>query len=143
MAALEKRHDYGQSRGNNYGFEIKPKIGRQERKKKAMSARDRSRMLLLVAVAAFICISMIVGAAYAASINYSNNKLKAENAALLGEVESLKIEIQSANSIASIEDKAMNELGMVYPTGDQFVVLSGAEKPDNGFAALLKEQAFN
>lgn len=99
-------------------------------------------MLLLIVIAGIICVGMIVASAYGAAVNYSNNQLRDENIALQGEVESLQIEIQSANNIASIEKKALAQ-GMIYPEGSQFVVVSSQEKPEDGFASLLKKQAFN
>lgn len=137
----ERRVEYGQSH-RSYDFDVKPRVGRQQRKSAALSAKDRSRMLLLIVIAGIICVGMIVASAYGAAVNYSNNQLRDENIALQGEVESLQIEIQSANNIASIEKKALAQ-GMIYPEGSQFVVVSSQEKPEDGFASLLKKQAFN
>lgn len=137
----ERKVAYGDGYGS-YNFDVKPKVGRQQRKTAAMSAKDRSRMLLVIVIAGIICLGVIISSAYGASINYSNNQMRDENAALRGEVEGLQIEIQSANNIASIEKKALAQ-GMIYPEGSQFVVVSSQEKPQEGFASLLKKQAFN
>ena len=96
-------------------------------------------MLLLIVVAGIVCLGMIIASAYGASVNYSNNQLRDENIAIRGEVESLEIQIQSANNIASIEKKALAQ-GMIYPEDSQFVVVSSQKKPEDGFASLLKKQ---
>ena len=89
-----------------------------------MTARDRSRILLALFVAGMLALGVIIAAAYGASINYNNNKLRDSNAALKGEVEMLEIQIQSANNIAEIQERAEAELDMLYPAADQLVVLS-------------------
>lgn len=137
----ERKVAYGEAYGN-YSFDVKPRVGRQQRKTAAMSAKDKSRMLLLIVVAGIVCLGMIIASAYGASVNYSNNQLRDENIAIRGEVESLEIQIQSANNIASIEKKALAQ-GMIYPEDSQFVVVSSQKKPEDGFASLLKKQAFN
>ena len=75
-------------------------------------------------VAGLLALGIIVAAAYGASVNYNNNKLRDSNAALKCEVEMLEIEIQSANNIAEIQHRAEDELDMAYPAADQLVVLS-------------------
>ena len=81
-------------------------------------------IILAVLLAGLIGIMVIISAAYSATINYQNNQLKREVSALEGEVESLEIEIQSANNIAEIQSRAEGELGMAYPGVDQLVLLS-------------------
>lgn len=126
---------------NRYDFDVRPKVGREKRKKEVVSAKDKSRVLLLMMVAGLICLGIIVTSAYGAAVNYNNNQIKESNKALQGEVDTLKIQIQGANNIATIETKALNQ-GMVYPEGDRLVVVSGKEKPKTGFSVTLKEQAY-
>jgi cell division protein FtsL len=103
---------------------VRPRVTRQQRKKAEMTARDRGRILMALFVAGVLALGIIIAAAYGASVNYNNNKLRASNAALQGEVEMLEIQIQSANNIAEIQSRAEGELGMAYPGTDQLVVLS-------------------
>jgi len=126
-----------------YAFDVRPAKAVKHRISEAASAKDRKRVLATIVVCAMICLGLIVSAAYGAAINYSNNQMKNENKALSGEVDSLKVEIQSANNVASIEKKAKSKLGMVYPKGKHYVVVTGKEKPDSDFASLLREEAFD
>ncbi len=131
-------------RYNKYGFDMKPKAAKEKPVTKVHAAVSRKHMFLLLAVAGMICIGLIICSAYAASITYTNNQIRTENAALQGEVESLQIKIQTADNIDNIEQKATKELGMVYPDSEQYVTLSGSSKTDVGdFASLLKKQAYN
>ena len=122
MQQVERGYVYQDRRRRD--FDVRPHTTRQQRKKAEMTARDRSRILLALFVAGMLALGIIVAAAYGASINYNNNKLRDSNAALKGEVEMLEIQIQSANNIAEIQERAEAELDMIYPAEDQLVVLS-------------------
>ncbi len=122
MQQVERGYVYQDRRRRDY--DVRPHVTRQQRKKAEMTARDRSRILLALFVAGMLALGIIIAAAYGASINYNNNKLRDSNAALKGEVEMLEIQIQSANNIAEIQERAEAELDMLYPAADQLVVLS-------------------
>ena len=122
MQQVERGYVYQDRRRRDY--EVRPHVTRQQRKKAEMTARDRSRILLALFVAGMLALGIIIAAAYGASVNYNNNKLRDSNAALKGEVEMLEIQIQSANNIAEIQERAEAELDMLYPAADQLVVLS-------------------
>ena len=122
MQQVERAYGYQDRRRRDYN--VRPHVTRQQRKKAEMTARDRSRILLALFVAGMLALGIIIAAAYGASVNYNNNKLRDSNAALKGEVEMLEIQIQSANNIAEIQERAEAELDMLYPAADQLVVLS-------------------
>ncbi len=122
MQQVERGYVYQDRRRRDY--DVRPHVTRQQRKKAEMTARDRSRILLALFVAGMLALGIIIAAAYGASVNYNNNKLRDSNAALRGEVEMLEIQIQSANNIAEIQERAEAELDMLYPSADQLVVLS-------------------
>ncbi|HPR24632.1 MAG TPA: cell division protein FtsL [Bacillota bacterium] len=132
-----------QTNYTKYGFDMKPRASSERPgNSSGVTVADRKRLMFLVVVAGLICIGIIISSAYAASVAFTNNQLKEQNAALQSEVETLEIKIQSANNIRTIEEKATGELGMVYPEGEQYVVLSGEEKTADDFGSLLKKQAF-
>ena len=122
MQQVERGYVYQDRRRRDYN--VRPHVTRQQRKKAERTARDRSRILLALFVAGMLALGIIIAAAYGASVNYNNNKLRDSNAALKGEVEMLEIQIQSANNIAEIQERAEAELDMLYPAADQLVVLS-------------------
>ena len=122
MQQVERGYVYQDRRRRDY--DVRPHTTRQQRKKAEMTAKDRSRILLALFVAGMLALGIIIAAAYGASVNYNNNKLRDSNAALKGEVEMLEIQIQSANNIAEIQERAEAELDMLYPAADQLVVLS-------------------
>ena len=144
MIAAEKWYEY-QENYQKYGFDMKPKQPRKKVKKNKnrVTAKDKVRLMALTVVVGVVCIGLIITTAFAASIKYTTNRIIEENNALEAEIENLNVKIYSSNNIEAIEQKAMKELGMTYPSSNQIVYLSKGEKPDKGFAATLKEQAYN
>ncbi len=97
----------------------------------------------MLIVAGILGIIIIITTAFSATINYKNNQLQNDITVLEGEVEALEIEIQSANNIAAVEQKAAHDLGMKYAEGSSYVVLSSDEKNGNdNFAAKLRNNAY-
>ncbi|MCR5134807.1 MAG: cell division protein FtsL [Clostridiales bacterium] len=138
MQQVERAYGYQDRRRRDY--DVRPRVTRQQRKKAEMTARDRGRVLMALFVAGILALGIIIAAAYGASVNYNNNKLRDSNAALQGEVEMLEIQIQSANNIAEIQSRAEDELGMAYPGADQLVVLSQTAG-DGTVAQMLRSTA--
>lgn len=138
MQQVERAYGYQDRRRRDY--DVRPRVTRQQRKKAEMTARDRGRILMALFVAGILALGIIIAAAYGASVNYNNNKLRDSNAALQGEVEMLEIQIQSANNIAEIQSRAEDELGMAYPGADQLVVLSQTAG-DGTVAQMLRSTA--
>lgn len=133
---FEYKYGYEQS-----AYNTKPASGRK--RKTGLRTSEKKMMLVMVLLAGLIGILIIVSAAYSAQINYNNNLLKKEIATLEGEVQSLQVDIQSANNIAVIEETATGKLGMVYADGEKCVNIKSANQPTKNFAAKLKKEAFN
>ncbi|MCB6992196.1 cell division protein FtsL [bacterium 210820-DFI.6.37] len=144
MIAAEKWYEY-QENYQKYGFDMKPKQPRKKPKpqKSRITAKDKMRLMLLTVVVGILCIGLIITTAFAASIKYDTNQLVKANNTLEAEIENLNVKIYSSNNIEAIEEKASEELGMVYPSSKQIVYLTEEEKPDKGFADTLRKQAYN
>ena len=108
-----------------------------------MKASDKRKVLLGLFAIGAICIIMVVLTAYSAELKCDNNDLIKENEALQGEIDTLCVEIKSANNIEYIENYAIQNLGMVYPEEGECVYLNQEEAPDDNFAMLIKERAYN
>ncbi|MGI6730740.1 MAG: cell division protein FtsL [Anaerovoracaceae bacterium] len=148
MMAAEKWYEY-QHNYKRYGLDMKPK---QEIKKKkkvkssslSISAKDKARLVLLTLIIGLLGIGLIVSTAYAADIKVSINELIKENAVIQGEIENLEVKLESAANIQTIEEKAIAELGMVYPNRDQIVVMQEKDHmASKDFILAMKEQAYN
>jgi len=108
-----------------------------------MSVQDKRRVILTIVIAGIICIAMVVLTAYAAELRCENNELIDKNAALQGEVETLSVQIKTANNIEHIEKVATTKLGMRYPTSDECIYITNSDKPKGNFATVIKKEAYN
>lgn len=144
MIAAEKWYEY-QENYQKYGFDMKPKQPRKKQKPQnsRITAKDKMRLMILTVIVGILCIGLIITTAYAASIKYDTNQLVKANNTLEAEIENLNVKIYSSNNIEAIEEKAAGDLGMKYPSSKQMVYLTEDEKPDKGFADILRKQAYN
>jgi cell division protein FtsL len=146
MLTAEKWYQH-QEKYVKYGIDMRPVAKKEEEilpeRKITLTARDRLKLLVLVFLIGALCIAGVVTTAYATQIKYNINAIVRENAVIQGEIENLDVAIESANNIKIIEEKAVSQLGMVYPKFEQMVFI--AEEPDkiNDFALVLREQAYN
>ena len=150
MIAAERWYEY-QKNYQKYGLDMKPQPEREERsrrrrsaKKPAISAGEGKKAALsLVMIAGIVMIMLIIITAYSANLQYNINSMLKENRALAGEIENLQVKVYSANNIEYVESKATGELGMVYPSESSKVYISNDDIPEEGFADMLREKAYN
>lgn len=143
MIAAEQWYQY-QENYQKYGFDMKPKTERKkpEPKKRAFSEKDKMRILALIVALGVLFIGMIITTAFAATIQYNTNTIIKENHVIQTEIENLEVKLHVASNIEAVETKAV-EQGMVYPKTNQVVHLSDSEKVPEGFAQMMKNQAYN
>lgn len=150
MIAAERWYEY-QKNYQKYGLDMKPQPEREERsrrrrsaKKPAISAGEGKKAALsLVMIAGIAMIMLIIITAYSANLQYNINSMLKENRALAGEIENLQVKVYSANNIEYVESKATGELGMVYPSESSKVYITNDDIPEQGFADMLREKAYN
>ncbi|HKM28404.1 MAG TPA: hypothetical protein VJY37_01850, partial [Anaerovoracaceae bacterium] len=65
----------------------------------AISVNDKRRILVTTVVVGIVCIVMVIVAAFAAQLRIENNGLIKENEAIQNEIDTLNVELQSANSL--------------------------------------------
>ncbi|PWM67974.1 MAG: hypothetical protein DBX38_02660 [Eubacteriales Family XIII. Incertae Sedis bacterium] len=144
MIPAEQWYEYQESY-KKYGFDMKPretKVNKQK-PKAVISAKDKTRLIMLIVFLGTLCIGIIVSTAYAAKLQYDINTILNENNILQGEIDNLNVAIKKESNIAIIEEKATSELGMIYPQGSQIVRLGEKKVEVSDFAMTLKEQAYN
>lgn len=112
-------------------------------KKGKTSPKDRFMLMLLTILAGLICVGLIIASAYAASIKVEINNMLADNDRIKGEIENINVAIKSAVNIGNIEDRAINELGMVYPEFTQYRYLVENQDENYNLASLIKAKAYN
>lgn len=144
MMTAEQWYEH-QNNYKRYGFDMKPRMAKPEKRAESLviPSSEKVRAVLMLLLAGLFCIGAIVSTAYTASVKYEVNSISKGNAALLCEIENLNVDVKNATNIRTIEEKAVTQLGMVYPQPEQFVFLNTREKPQGDFGALLMEQAYN
>lgn len=148
MIAAEKWYE-NQVRYQKYGLDMKP-ASKRERTPKAKSAatisiswKEKVGVMMLIFVVGALLVGTIATTAYASKVQYDINKIAAESDIVEGEIENLRVEIESAANIQTVEKKAAERLGMVYPGVCEMVYLKATEDTGGNFAAAIKEQAYN
>jgi len=144
MVTAQKWYEY-QTNYKRYGLDMKPQPLKAVKKQAvaAVTLAERAKAVLFLLLAGLLCICIIISTAYTAGVKYEVNSIAKVNAGLTGEIENLNVKIKNATNIRSIEEKAINELGMIYPSAEQFVFLTRQTKPQGDFAMLLMEHAYN
>lgn len=120
---------------------LRPSLARTEQIN--FGIKDKARLLLLIGIIGALCIAGVISTAYASQIKYDINALARENQVIQGEIQNLDVNIEVANNIKIIEEKAISELGMVYPKYEQMVFIAAKSEKFNDFAMALREQAYN
>lgn len=144
MMPAEQWYEY-QDNYKRYGFDMKPKRKpiEKQKKKSSVTTRDRIAMIFLTIVIGALCVSVIITSAYSASIKYEINNIIKDNAKITGEIENLTVKLNKANNIQTIENRAIADLGMIYPDPNEFIYVKSEEEPVKDFALLLREEAYN
>ena len=144
MIAAEQWYQH-QENYQKYGLDMKPKTERRkpQPQKRVFTEKDMARILALIIAVGVLCVGMIITTSFAAQIKYDTNAMLESNHVLESEIGSLNVKLHAATSIEAIENKATEDLGMVYPKNKQVVYLDSAKVPEDGFAQTMKKQAYN
>ena len=156
MIAAEQWYEY-QKQYQQYGLDMRPeeeRVSRREQRKQEREAartrgvtlrlsNDHKIMFSLIVAVAVVLMIVVVMVSYAAKVTYDINTIKAENDVITGEIEDLDVQMLSSNTVLYIESQAKEKLGMKNPDNKHCVYLSSSETPEEGFADMLKEKAYN
>ena len=143
MIAANKWYQYQQQYGEAVFQPYERVIRTREKAKVRVTSKDRLVLIILTILAGLIGIGLVISSAFSASIKYDINMLIKENAVIQGEIENLNVEIKEASNIGTIETRAIEELGLVYPDYTQFRYLDKAKEEDYSLASIIKDRAYN
>jgi len=145
MMTAEKWYEY-QDNYRRHGIELKPKAVTKptaETQSATITIQDKIKIIFLIFLVGTLCIGVVITSAYVASVRHEINTINRYSTTLRGEIENLNVRIETATNIRVIEEKALNDLGMIYPSHDQFVFLQNRERSHGDFAMRLKRHALN
>jgi mannose-6-phosphate isomerase class I len=142
MLAVEKRKQYYEylNEENDANIDAQRKTHKQP---KTLSTKQKAKLIFATSLLGALCVMIIVTTAYISQIKYNINRIESDVIGLEKDIQNIQIDIQKSKEINQLEAKAIQNLGMIYPSADQIVFLSTVKVDDVDFGAILKEQAFN
>ncbi|MBQ0079823.1 MAG: hypothetical protein KBS66_08040 [Eubacterium sp.] len=150
MIDAEKWYEY-QRDYQKYGLDMKPERVKPKTRKRRVIVRPDARnraetrkmAISAVAILGVVCIFAIMVTAFCADLRYDINDQMRTNAELQGEIENLQAQLYSSTNIGVVESTAASTMGMVYPTKKKQIYITNADVPEEGFAAVLRDKAYN
>lgn len=128
------RYDYGQRWVNS--IEKKPERTK-EKKVGTFGTKEKARIVMLMFVAGLAAVGLIILTAYSAKVQYNINNIVAQCNKTKGEIQTISLNIKTCTNIQTIEDRAMYELGMIYPKYENTTYLVADGKGVDGGIKLL------
>lgn len=124
--------------------DVRAEVERKNARKQNAKAKMGQRSPLVAVVAVVFMVALCYVAAWSVNsyLNYKNHQMLVSNERLAGEVEALRIEREMEGNVSTIEKVAKNELGMVYPTGRQFVKIGANTEVASSFTDEMRRLAF-
>lgn len=135
MIAAEKRYQDYENYSNG--------LTQNQNSKVNLSFAAKAKLIFLLIAIGAMCITMIISSAYITQIKYNINETAKEVKMCYDDIENIQVKIEKQSKARVIEERALNELGMVYPEGNQIVYLENNMSNETEFASILREAAFN
>ncbi|MCQ2567324.1 MAG: septum formation initiator family protein [Mogibacterium sp.] len=107
-----------------------------------LSSGARKTVLVLIIAVGLVFLLVSLNA-YAATLQYDNNVLRAENEYLQAEIDSMNSQIVEQTKVTRIEKLATGKYGMVYPSATNCITISEEEQTGESLAAMIKSEAYN
>jgi len=139
-----------------YGVELRPEETEADRRRKQKAAQkkeqkskirvkssDRVLVLLLIFAVAVCAFMVICLQAMQSDINYRIYTLNQEAENITGEIDNLKVTLNSKAEMKSIESYAVKNLGMTYPDQSQYEYvgdLKGSSEVNDYIESLSEEE---
>lgn len=121
-------------------FELLPQA---QAARDTLSASSLAKLIALMILLGVILLGIVLLGARATQLQYNINKINKENLDLENQITMLGIEIESAVSFESVEDYAVNNLGMKYPNQKQVIYIAEDAKVDANLANIIREKAYS
>lgn len=108
-----------------------------------ISASRTAKIVTVMVIVGAILIGMVLLRARATQLQYEINNLQRSNLDLENQITMLNIEIDSTVSFESVEEYAVNKLGMRYPNQNQVVYISEDTKVDSNLTNIIREKIYS
>ncbi len=122
MVVAQRKHEY-------YALEDaqKQQIAKQPRvhqKNQKMRASHKVQIIFSVVIVASLCVAILLGYVSLTETKYRVHALETEIRQLEGQIENYRVQAETFKKSTIVEERAIVELGMQYPTKNQMVYLN-------------------
>jgi hypothetical protein len=132
--------------GIRYGIDMRPAALAPKPQKKGGDGAKRSGALPAIAAVSVVFLllglGMVVFITLEMSVKHEINQTVRATGEISAEIENLEVKIRSGAGLDLIERRAVEELGMIYPSADQLVYLNDEPAEVRDFAQYVKENAY-
>lgn len=127
--------------GNGYEGELAAKRIKAKKVRERTALARKQIVLTIICVGTLLLIAVMLSAA-SANIKLENNRLEGLNANIEAEIDALNGSMSDANNISIIEDKAINEYGMIHQSKSNIKKIDGDKSGNIDLADKIKQDAF-
>lgn len=127
--------------GNGYAGELAAKRIKTKKVRERTAATRKQIVLTIICIGTLLLIAVMLSAA-SANIKLENNRLEGLNANIEAEIDAINGSMSDANNISIIEDKAINEYGMIHQKKSNIKKIDGDKSGNIDLADKIKQDAF-
>lgn len=127
--------------GNGYAGEFAAKRIKAKKVRERTALARKQIVFTIICIGTLLLIAVMLSAA-SANIKLENNRLEGINANIEAEIDALNGSMSDANNISIIEDKAINEYGMIHQSKSNIKKIDGDKSGNIDLADKIKQDAF-
>lgn len=127
--------------GSGYAGELAAKRIKAKKVRERTALARKQIVLAIICIGTLLLIAVMLSAA-SANIKLENNRLEGLNANIEAEIDALNGSMSDANNISIIEDKAINEYGMIHQNKSNIKKIDGDKSGNIDLADKIKQDAF-
>ena len=122
--------------------EVKPvKEAKPVRQERVAPVWDKLHIIIIILLGGIICIGFVITSVYVNEIQRTINRTVINTQDINVEIDDLVVKINEGLDISTIENRAVDELGMVYPKAAQFVYVEDFPMVYD-FAQYIRESTY-
>ena len=149
MQAAQERYSPYYNRKPYYDLNLRPDPPKEQpvkqvkpvRQERVAPALDKLNIIILILLGGLICTGFVVTSVYANEIQRTINRTVISTQDIYVEIDDLVVRINEGLDISTIESRAVEELGMAYPTANQFIYIESFPETRD-FAQYIRERTY-
>jgi cell division protein FtsL len=137
LVVAQRKHEY-YALEDAQNEQIKKQSSNTNKRQK-MRAGHKLQIIFSVVIVASLCVAILLGYVSLTETRYRVHALETEIKQLEGQIENYRVQAETFKKSTIVEERAMAELGMQYPSKNQMVFLD-IENPSNLGIEETKEE---